>query len=408
MDLRALIARMDKIESRQILNEAITMKDIQSAVGQEKDEQKRASILNDLAWKENLPGLYDPISGYFIRKQSPNPENNQVSIAATAREADTQALAKLGLVPGTAKTSALGGLIGTGKFGLDKDSQAANDKASSDVKQQSANVQGKQSSDAFVAPKLKRLTDLVAKISGSAMESFSFDGELARTLVESFSYQLYEKVTLGTGEPVRNPATGVTAGKYQSEVAEIKSLMAELADIDDPAVIQALGSAQKALDKLAGPGSTNQPNIMKPAPANGDKKTAGPSGTQVQTDDDGNHMITTPDGKTVVVGPDGKPLPNGGRETPSKPAGGEKGSKPVGPTATTQEKMDRFVYLMNKKKASGASTSSSATSTPASSSSSSTPSSPAPTTSTPAKAPADTKTLAAPATTSSGIPVTNW
>ena len=315
MDLKALIAKMDKIESKQILNEAITMKDIQAAVGQEKDEQKRANILNDLAWKENLPGLYDPISGYFIRKQSPNPESNQVSIAATAREADTQALAKLGLVPGTAKTSALGGLIGTGKFGLDKDSQAANDKASSDVKQQSANVQGKQSSDAFIAPKLKRLTDLVAKISGGTMESISFNGEIARTLVESFSYQLYEKVTLGTGEPVTNPATGVTAGRYQSEVAEIKALMAELADIDDPAVIQALGSAQKALDKLAGPGS----NTTKPTPSDGDKKTAGPSGTQVQTDDNGNHMITTPDGKTVVVGPDGKPLPNGGRETPNKP-----------------------------------------------------------------------------------------
>jgi hypothetical protein len=261
MDLKALIAKMDKIESKQILNEAITMKDIQAAVGQEKDEQKRAGILNDLAWKENLPGLYDPVSGYFIRKQSPNPENNQVSIAATAREADTQALAKLGLVPGTAKTSALGGLIGTGKFGLDKDSQAANDKASSAVKQQSANVQGKQSSDAFIAPKLKRLNDLVAKISGSTMESISFNGSISRTLVESFSYELYEKVTLGTGEPVRNPATGVTAGKYQSEVAEIKSLMAELADIDDPAVIQALGAAQKAVDKLAAPtGQKVDPN----------------------------------------------------------------------------------------------------------------------------------------------------
>lgn len=278
MDLKALIARMDKIESRQILNEAITMKDIQAAVGQEKDEQKRAGILNDLAWKENLPGLYDPISGYFIRKQSPNPESNQVSIAATAREADTQALAKLGLVPGTAKTSALGGLIGTGKnswLGLDKEQDAANNMASSAVKQQSANVQGKQSSDAFVAPKLKRLTDLVAKISGGTMESFSFDGELARNLVESFSYQLYEKVTLGTGEPVRNPATGVTAGKYQSEVAEIKSLMAELADIDDPAVIQALGSAQKALDKLAAPTASKPGQKVDPTQADRDDAEMG-------------------------------------------------------------------------------------------------------------------------------------
>ena len=282
MDLRALIAKMDKIESRQILNEAITMKDIQAAVGQEKDEQKRAGILNDLAWKENLPGLYDPVSGYFVRKQSmPSGDRgqNNYDISATApREADTQALAKLGLVPGTAKTSALGGLIGTGKNswgGLDKEQSAANDKASSAVKQQSANVQGKQSSDAFVAPKLKRLTDLVAKISVGTMESFSFDGELARTLVESFSYQLYEKVTLGTGEPVRNPATGVTAGKYQSEVAEIKSLMAELADIDDPAVIQALDSAQKALDKLAAPTASKPGQKVDPNQADRDDAEQG-------------------------------------------------------------------------------------------------------------------------------------
>ena len=278
MDLRALIARMDKIESRQILNEAITMKDIQAAVGQEKDEQKRAGILNDLAWKENLPGLYDPVSGYFVRKQSmPSGDRgqNNYDISATApREADTQALAKLGLVPGTAKTSALGGLIGTGKnswLGLDKEQDAANNMASSAVKQQSANVQGKQSSDAFVAPKLKRLTDLVAKISGGTMESFSFNGSISRKLVESFSYELYEKATLGTG-PVDQKDIGngmtISTGRYQSEVAEIKSLMAELADIDDPAVIQALGSAQKALDKLAGPSSPNQPNIMKPLPSN--------------------------------------------------------------------------------------------------------------------------------------------
>lgn len=336
MDLKALIAKMDKIESKKILNEAITMKDIQAAVGQEKDEQKRASILNDLAWKENLPGLYDPISGYFILKQSPNPETNQISISATAREADTQALAKLGLVPSTAKTSALGGLVGTGKFGLDKDSQTANDKASAAVKQQSANVQGKQSSDAFIAPKLKRLNDLIAKISGGVMESISFNGQLARKLVESFNYQLYEKVTLGTGEPVTNPATGITAGKYQSEVAEIKALMAELADIDDPAVIQALGSAQKALDKLAG-GASAGGSTTKPTTGSSGAAGNKPSGTQVSTDDSGNHLITTPDGKTIVVGPDGKPLPNGGKEPlPAKPgAAGKKqddNSKPrIGP-----------------------------------------------------------------------------
>ena len=47
---------------------------------------------------------------------------------------------------------------------------------------------------------------------------------------------------------------------------------------------------------------------------------AQPGGSQVQTDDDGNHMITTPDGKSIVVGPDGKPLPNGGKADPAAPA----------------------------------------------------------------------------------------
>ena len=318
MDLKALIAKMDKIESRRILNEAITMKDVQAAVGQEKDEQRRASILNDLAWKENLPGLYDPVSGYYIRKQSPNPETNQVSIAATAKESDTQALAKLGLVPSTAKTSALGGLVGTGKFGLDKDSQAANDKASADVKQQSANVMGKQSSDAFVAPKLKRLTDLVAKISGGVMESFSFNGQLARTLVESFSYQLYEKVTLGTGDPVRNPATGITAGKYQSEVAEIKALMAELADIDDPAVIQALGSAQKALDKLAAPAG------QKVDPDQADRDDA-ETGAAMRAMAAGGNSTSAATG----VGNPGEEA--GKQKTPTKPTDKPSGTGKVGP-----------------------------------------------------------------------------
>jgi hypothetical protein len=51
----------------------------------------------------------------------------------------------------------------------------------------------------------------------------------------------------------------------------------------------------------------NLPQNKPPAPA------PAPTSTQVQTDDEGNHMITTPDGKTVVVGADGKPLPNGGK-----------------------------------------------------------------------------------------------
>ena len=312
----------------------ITMKDVQDAVGQEKDEQKRAAILSDLAGKQKLPGLYDPVSGYFVRNQpAPSGDNgqNNYSISATAREADTQALAKMGLVPGNAKTSALGGVVGTGKNswgGLDKAQSAANDKASTDVKQQSANVQGGQRSNTFYAPKIAKLKELIAKISGTA-ESIIFNSATARSLVESFSYRLNEKVTLGTGPGVTNPATGVTAGKFQAEVAEINKIIGELGNADElpPEVSQVVQSAQAAVTKLATPAAAPSPAApaaaapaaaapAAPNPAVDTlKKNAGlpaaPTGVQAQGDDDGNTTITRPDGTTMVVGPDGNAIKPG-------------------------------------------------------------------------------------------------
>ena len=254
MDLRNLMAKLDTIANKQTLMEAVTMADIQAAVGQEKDEQKRAAMLNDIAWKENLPGLYDPVSGYFVRKQSVNMDTGRLDISATAREADTQALAKMGLVPGSAKTSALGGLVGTGKLSNTADQNAAAEK---DVKGQSAKVYGGQASDKFKVEKLKQLNDLVAKI--STTESRVFKSEIASRLAESFGYRLDEKVTIGTGPAVQKDlGNGMTiaVGKYQQEVADIKKLMGELSDFDDPEVIQALQKAQAAIDKLEASGKT--------------------------------------------------------------------------------------------------------------------------------------------------------
>ena len=170
-----------KLLSKITLLEAITMADIQTAVGQEKDEQKRAAILNDIAWKENLPGLYDPVSGYFVRKQSaPNSRNGGegggYSISATAREADTQALAKLGLLPGTAKTSALGGLVGTGSF---SNSAEQNNAARKSVIDQSNKVYGGQASDKFAATKVAQLNDLVAKLTGKPTASAQIGADAA-------------------------------------------------------------------------------------------------------------------------------------------------------------------------------------------------------------------------------------
>ncbi len=54
MDIRTILNKLDTV----VLSEAITLQDVAAAVkGKEKDEQGRAEILNDLAWKHKLPGL---------------------------------------------------------------------------------------------------------------------------------------------------------------------------------------------------------------------------------------------------------------------------------------------------------------------------------------------------------------
>ena len=116
--------------------EAISLDAIMAAVGQEKDEQKRAAALNDIAWKEKLPGLYDPVSGNFVRKQSMPASNRggRYDIAATASSGDDKTLSGMGLIPDNARTtSPLGKLANkvTGKDGdaYDKDIRAASQAA---------------------------------------------------------------------------------------------------------------------------------------------------------------------------------------------------------------------------------------------------------------------------------------
>jgi hypothetical protein len=116
--------------------EAISLDAIMAAVGQEKDEQKRAAALNDIAWKEKLPGLYDPVSGNFVRKQSMPASNRggRYDIAATASSGDDKTLSGMGLIPNNATTtSPLGKLANkvTGKDGdaYDKDIRTASQAA---------------------------------------------------------------------------------------------------------------------------------------------------------------------------------------------------------------------------------------------------------------------------------------
>ena len=144
--------------------------------------------------------------------------------------------------------------------------QATTDQASA-----AAANQGDAGSFKFKQEKLKQLNDLVAKISAApTAESVVFKSSIARNIVESFNYSLKEsniaeKVTLGTGPATTNPATGVTSGKFQQEVADIKKIMAELNDMqDDPEVAKAIQNAQAAIDKLSA-ASVNALNIAPSA-----------------------------------------------------------------------------------------------------------------------------------------------
>ena len=131
MDIRSLLNKLDRVE----LSEAITIKDVEAAVAGKRDEQERANILNDIAWKEKLPGLYDPVSGYFVPKQGqPNSMGGKYNIAATATSSADKTLADMGLVPQNAKTStALGRMFrGDDKGEHDTAVKGASDKVNKD------------------------------------------------------------------------------------------------------------------------------------------------------------------------------------------------------------------------------------------------------------------------------------
>ena len=283
MDLRSLINTINLLEG-------ITMAEIQTAVGQETDEQKRAAILNDLAWKHNLPGLYDPVSGYFVRKQGmPTAGEGSYSISSTAREADTQALAKMGLVPRNAKTSDLGGLVGTGSlFGSKEDNAKAAQAVigqSSKADSSSRDARG----NAFVKKRLMQLKNLVARIRGQQSPSSAFQqppsavgqsGQKAGSFVptpskgwdsqvrESINYGLTNILNEDFGVEMEADATSAPAAapapsaKFEKEIVLIRRIMADLEGNEDPAVIAALMDAQKALDEIENPA----------APAGNDKE----------------------------------------------------------------------------------------------------------------------------------------
>ena len=212
-----------------------------------------------------------------------------------------------------------------------------------------------------------------------------FTSGIAQALLREFGIE--EKVTLGTGAPVYNPATGVTAGANQGKTpnpwandpaksAAWASLSPEDqkwlggADPTDKFILARAPNKGKSVTTSANTGVGNPGEEAAAMAAAGKTRSqtapaaAVGAGQDAEMADLGAAMTanaaaaapTAPDptaqASRIADRMDAEAGANAtGQAAPTAVAGGEKGSKPVGPTATTQEKMDRFVYLMKLKSA---------------------------------------------------------
>lgn len=286
MDIRTILNKLDTVA----LAEAITIKDVEAAVAGKSDEQERAEILNDLAWKHKLPGLYDPVSGYFVGKQGmPNSMGGKYSIAATASSSADKTLADLGLVPQNAKTStALGRMFrGDDKGQHDTDIKGASDKVNKD--RQTAEIK---------AEKLPQLANLVKKlqsVTGGAGNTVPASTvTIENSIFESLMREFQDVVGDVQVQEQLSPEAKAVADQINALIDELETMG------DDPEVRKAIDDAKKTVadveaaekakydakmdkdldaasaeaDKVAADTKASQDKTAQDKPAQ-DKKTAG-------------------------------------------------------------------------------------------------------------------------------------
>ncbi len=275
MDIRSLISKLDSIQA---LNEALTLDQVTAAVGQEKNEQKRAAILMQMAQKENLPGLYDPVSGYFVSAmpdRDPMTQQERPRISATASKSSDQTLAQLGLVPQNASTSTFLGRMFRG------DQKGQYD---ADTKQTSRDARTQQLIADLVGKAGPLLDKLEKKYAAPKTEGI-FTSGIARALAESIGYNLIEAEA-----PVNNQTssyTGATgaapaAAEEDPDLKALQAIMMQLNDISDPkvepikdryaALLQMMDTAKKAAADKAD--KEKQAADTKTAQGEADKFTA--------------------------------------------------------------------------------------------------------------------------------------
>ena len=232
MDLQKLIARMDQIESRPSLQEALTLADVSAAEKQAADaaaavkqkggfasftgwDPKTAGdiALSGLATKNGLPGLMNSKGEFVVAG-----DGQQKPKIAPPNGDDTKALQAAGLISGNAQgPSGLANFLSGGKaqqeFGVKK--------------QDSMKTNATNTSNAMIKDIIPKITALLDKAeqeaaapaagSGSPMagvkETISFSSGIAKALAEGLGFTLKE-----------------------GAMEELAPLMAQVADIEDPAL----------------------------------------------------------------------------------------------------------------------------------------------------------------------------
>lgn len=139
------MSTLDLIESQDMLLEAgLRLKTvIKSIAGKESNDQERFTILGQLAQKEGLPGLYDPVTGQFVKVDG--------STSNTADKETDKKLAYMGLIPDNAATSTYWGKV----FGT------SGDKYDADLRSTSKGARDAQDLEERQLEQLKELLELV-------------------------------------------------------------------------------------------------------------------------------------------------------------------------------------------------------------------------------------------------------
>jgi len=221
MDLQKLIARMDQIEARPSLQEALTLADVSAAEKQASDaaaavkqkggfasftgwDPKTAGdiALSGLATKNCLPGLMNSKGEFVVAG-----DGQQKPKIAPPNGDDTKALQAAGLISGNAQgPSGLANFLSGGKaqqeFGVKK--------------QDSMKTNATNTSNAMIKdmiPKITALLDKAEQEAGGVKETISFTSGIAKALAEGLGYNLKE-----------------------GAMEELAPLMAQVADIEDPAL----------------------------------------------------------------------------------------------------------------------------------------------------------------------------